>query len=80
MQKISKGAVVGTPDYISPEVLMIQEGGIVYGRECDWWSVGITMYECLFGEPPFLADTLMDTYHRIMNHEVKCGRKLHIQV
>lgn len=30
---------VGTPDYISPEVLKSQSGQGVYGQECDWWSV-----------------------------------------
>lgn len=41
---------VGTPDYISPEVLMSQGGTGYYGRECDWWSVGVVIYELLVGE------------------------------
>lgn len=41
---------VGTPDYISPEVLMSQGGTGHYGRECDWWSVGVVIYELLIGE------------------------------
>ncbi len=40
---------VGTPDYISPEVLQSQGGDGYYGRECDWWSVGVFIYELLVG-------------------------------
>mmetsp|Transcript_100189 Transcript_100189/g.192200 ORF Transcript_100189/g.192200 Transcript_100189/m.192200 type:complete len:674 (-) Transcript_100189:61-2082(-) len=42
-------SVVGTPDYMGPEVYRKAP----YGPECDWWSVGIIMFEMLFGGPPF---------------------------
>ncbi|VDN39021.1 unnamed protein product, partial [Gongylonema pulchrum] len=59
---------VGTPDYISPEVLEMQGTEGVYGREVDWWAVGIFVYEMLVGETPFYADSLVGTYTRIRNH------------
>ncbi|MFH4973861.1 hypothetical protein AB6A40_000570 [Gnathostoma spinigerum] len=59
---------VGTPDYISPEVLELQGTEGVYGCEVDWWAVGIFIYEMLTGDTPFYADSLMGTYQRIRDH------------
>lgn len=57
-------SVVGTPDYMGPEVYRNE----TYGKECDWWSVGIIMFEMLFGGPPF-----SDERH---DPQVTCARVL----
>lgn len=56
-------STVGTPDYIAPEVFM-QTG---YNKLCDWWSLGVIMYEMLIGYPPFCSETPQETYKKVMN-------------
>lgn len=60
-------STVGTPDYIAPEVLM-KKG---YGKEADWWSLGVILYECLIGYPPFYADDSVTTCRKIL-HWPRC--------
>jgi len=55
-------STVGTPDYIAPEVFL-QTG---YDKSCDWWSLGVIMFEMLIGYPPFCSETPQETYNKIM--------------
>ncbi len=51
----STGALLGTPLYMSPEqVLSTKE----VGPASDLYSLGVLVYECLAGEPPFSGETL----------------------
>merc|ERR1712025_874129 len=56
-------STVGTPDYIAPEVFS-RDG---YGTKCDWWSLGVVLYEMIYGYPPFASENPMTTYNNICN-------------
>lgn len=40
---------VGTPEYMSPELLE----GKGYSYPADWWALGVLAYEMMVGFPPF---------------------------
>lgn len=68
-QFVNCNRAIGTPDYISPEVLLSQSDNTKYGKEVDWWALGVMLYEIFYGEPPFYSDNLINTYGKIMTHE-----------
>jgi len=57
---------VGTPDYVSPEVL----AGIGYGFCVDWWAIGAVLFEMLTGVPPFNGESARHTIYNIKQHNI----------
>jgi serine/threonine protein kinase len=52
---------IGTADYIAPEVLK----KLPYNKAVDWWSLGILMFELLYGKPPFFQQNPKATFRHI---------------
>ena len=59
--------VVGTPDYLAPELLL----GTFHGPEADWWSLGAILYEFVIGVPPFNAETPSDIFRNILDRRIE---------
>lgn len=54
---------VGTAYYVAPEVLEKKE----YGKEIDWWSLGVVFYEMLFGFAPFYGGNVGEVCMRVLH-------------
>ena len=57
--------VIGTPHYIPPEILQ----GKGYSLSCDFWSVGVCIYEIFYGAYPFgnYVSEVIEIYKEILN-------------
>jgi len=52
-KKAAELTFCGTPEYLSPEMILHRKSNSGYGKEVDWWSLGIVCFELLTGWPPF---------------------------
>lgn len=57
-------SIVGTSQYMAPEII----DGEPYDGRCDYWSIGIILYECLYGMTPFYCEDREETKRNIRNH------------
>ncbi|KAJ1970991.1 serine/threonine protein kinase, AGC, partial [Dimargaris verticillata] len=56
---------VGTEEYIAPEVIK----GCGHSSAVDWWTLGILIYEMLYGFTPFKGTNRHSTFRHVMKNE-----------
>jgi serine/threonine-protein kinase ULK3 len=55
--------IKGSPLYMAPEILLKH----CYDCRADLWSIGIILYECLFGKAPYSSKTMQELLDKIKN-------------
>ncbi|CAO3674170.1 unnamed protein product [Rhizopus stolonifer] len=66
----------GSLIYMAPEILLGQK----YAEDVDWWSLGITAYELLFGKRPFEGSTNDDVKKAIIQCSLEFPKDIHVSI
>lgn len=59
------GLLIGTPDYMAPEQLLGED----IDERADLYATGVVLFECLTGQLPFHADTLVAKIAKVLGED-----------
>ncbi|EGD75514.1 AGC/PKC/ALPHA protein kinase [Salpingoeca rosetta] len=62
----------GTPNYLAPEIVTYRS----YGKEVDWWSLGVIMYEMMNGIVLFDGDSEQELFRNILHQPIEMTRTM----
>ncbi|KAI8142293.1 kinase-like domain-containing protein [Fennellomyces sp. T-0311] len=65
VSNLRTNSFVGTEEYIAPEVIK----GCGHTSTVDWWTLGILIFEMLYGTTPFKGTNRNETFSRILHFE-----------
>jgi len=57
---------VGTEEYLSPEVV----SSLGHDGNVDWWSLGVFIYELVYGVTPFKGNRRDATFHNVLHQKL----------
>lgn len=61
-----KHVLRGSPLYMAPEMVCQRQ----YDARVDLWSVGVILYEALFGQPPFASRSFLELEEKIRSNRI----------
>ena len=64
--------MAGTYSYMAPEVFQ-QKG---YYECVDWWSLGVLMFELLYGKPPFRGKSKRSIGEAVLKHQITYPKRI----
>ncbi|CAO3588176.1 unnamed protein product [Absidia cylindrospora] len=67
VNNLRTNSFVGTEEYIAPEVIK----GCGHTSSVDWWTLGILIYEMLYGTTPFKGSNRSETFGRVLHYDPK---------
>jgi len=65
-------SLCGTPSYVAPEILENQKNR-KYSKAVDIWSLGVVLYICLCGFPPFSDELCTEDFPYNLSQQIKLG-------
>ncbi|CAO3641928.1 unnamed protein product [Cunninghamella blakesleeana] len=71
VNNLRTNSFVGTEEYIAPEVIR----GCGHTSSVDWWTLGILIYEMLYGTTPFKGSHRNETFNRVIHCEPAFGNQ-----
>lgn len=64
---VRSNSFVGTYEYLAPEIIR----GEGHGSAIDWWTLGIFLYELIYGKTPFKGSTNEESLLNVVSHCVQ---------